>query len=240
VTADFLGNRSLEINKGVRGVPTILETTNKVAVGMLNRDYFEQQFNALLKETNDANYVLYSLNTAAKDRVNDFYAELTPRSVYWLYPSESPAINDRLERLANQVEGALPTILALTNKIADVLDDASHITTNVVALLTALNPVATNLAVITGNIRDPNGSLGEWLLTTNFNSVVEGMDRSIENLANVTSNLNVQVRANSNILSGISRTVADTDDFVQGLKRHWLLRSAFKSKKTNAPPSAIR
>jgi hypothetical protein len=27
----------------------------------------------------------------------------------------------------------------------------------------------------------------------------------------------------------------DTDDFIQGLKRHWLLRSAFKTKATNAP-----
>jgi len=28
----------------------------------------------------------------------------------------------------------------------------------------------------------------------------------------------------------------DSDDFVQGLKRHWLLRSAFKAEnKTNAP-----
>ena len=32
--------------------------------------------------------------------------------------------------------------------------------------------------------------------------------------------------------------VTDSDDFVQGLKRHWLLRSAFKVKATNAPPVA--
>ena len=29
--------------------------------------------------------------------------------------------------------------------------------------------------------------------------------------------------------------VGDTDDLIQGLKRHWLLRSAFKKKATNAP-----
>ena len=28
------------------------------------------------------------------------------------------------------------------------------------------------------------------------------------------------------------------DELVQGLKRHWLLRSAFKTKPTNAPPAA--
>jgi hypothetical protein len=43
------------------------------------------------------------------------------------------------------------------------------------------------------------------------------------------------------MLSGISKTVTDADDFVQGLKRHWLLRSAFKGEnaaaKTNTPPA---
>jgi hypothetical protein len=43
------------------------------------------------------------------------------------------------------------------------------------------------------------------------------------------------VQADTNLLGGISKTIADTDDFVQGLKRHWLLRSAFKTKATNAP-----
>jgi hypothetical protein len=59
-------------------------------------------------------------------------------------------------------------------------------------------------------------------------------------LADITSNLNVQVRADSNLLSGISRTVTDADEFVQGLKRHWFLRSAFKTKATNAPPEKAK
>jgi hypothetical protein len=40
------------------------------------------------------------------------------------------------------------------------------------------------------------------------------------------------------MLSAISQTVVHTDELVQGLKRHWLLRSAFKTKATNAPPPA--
>ena len=57
----------------------------------------------------------------------------------------------------------------------------------------------------------------------------------IPGLANLTSNLNVQVQANSNLLGTIGQTIADADDMVQGLNRHWLLRSAFKAKTTNAP-----
>jgi hypothetical protein len=75
-------------------------------------------------------------------------------------------------------------------------------------------------------------------VNTNLVSLLDHLDQSLENLAGITSNLHVQVEANTNILSGISKSVVDTDDLVQGLKRHWLLRSAFKQKpvKTNTPP----
>lgn len=38
--------------------------------------------------------------------------------------------------------------------------------------------------------------------------------------------------ADTNMLGGISKTVSDTDGLIRGLKRHWLLRSAFKNKKS--------
>jgi hypothetical protein len=102
-----------------------------------------------------------------------------------------------------------------------------------------------------------SGSFGDWLLgtnahhhlsatlenanttvthaDTNLNTLFENLARSLDNLAGITSNLNTQVQANTNILGSISQAVVDADDLVQGLKRHWLLRSAFRSK-TNAPP----
>jgi len=62
------------------------------------------------------------------------------------------------------------------------------------------------------------------------------LSSSLDHLADITSNLNVQVQANTNLLGSIGKTVADADDFVQGMKHHWLLRSAFKKEnKTNAP-----
>ena len=70
---------------------------------------------------------------------------------------------------------------------------------------------------------------------TNLDRLTAEISLTLENLAGITSNLNAQVQANSNILGSISKTVVDTDDFMQGLKRHWLLRSAFKTKATNAP-----
>ena len=72
---------------------------------------------------------------------------------------------------------------------------------------------------------------------TNLTVLAENLGRSLDNLANLTSNLNSQVQANTNILGEISRAIVDADSFVQGLKHHWLLRSAFRTKSTNAPPT---
>jgi hypothetical protein len=38
------------------------------------------------------------------------------------------------------------------------------------------------------------------------------------------------VQTNGHLISHIDTAIADTDDLVQGLKRHWFLRSAFKKK----------
>lgn len=213
---------------------------------------------------------------------------------YSLLAEESPALGDRLEKVANVVDKALPNILNLTNQVAAVLSNSTHATSNLNTLLARAQPIITNIADITGRLRDPRGSLGEWLIPTNLNTQLEhsllsagstftnanqtlgGLDRtlagvratltnadgaligvrntvantdtnvtlllsnlnlSLESLAGITSNLNSQVQANTNILSAISDAVIHADELMQGLKRHWLLRSAFKDK-TNKPPAA--
>ena len=157
----------------------------------------------------------------------------------WLRAVESPAVTERLEQVITQVQQALPNILALTNQIATVLDNAADATSNLNVTLVEARPVVTNFSIISAQLREPGG-LGVWALGTNGNEQVQSsltnVDALLAHLADVTSNLNAQVQANSNMLSGISKAVTDSDDFVQGLKRHWLLRSAFKTK-TNAPPA---
>ena len=89
-------------------------------------------------------------------------------------------------------------------------------------------------------MRAPSDSRRRAPLTsanTNLTALAENLGRSLDNLANLTSNLNSQVQVNTNILGEISRAIVNADSFVQGLKRHWLLRSAFRTKDTNAPPA---
>ncbi|HEX5222707.1 MAG TPA: MlaD family protein [Verrucomicrobiae bacterium] len=213
-----------------------LEQTNHTAFEGQVRDRLQQLANA-----NDSRY----------------YTNLEQE--YWITPIESKAVNERLEQLVDQVESALPNILNLTNKIGSVLDHSANLASNLNVVALNAQPASSNLAALAAQLRGP-GALGEWALgsnsqqhlesvLSNVNSVVASTDTnltvlveklalSLDNLAGITSNLNSQVQANTNILGSISKAVVDADDLVQGLKRHWLFRSAFKTKtpNTNEPP----
>jgi hypothetical protein len=63
------------------------------------------------------------------------------------------------------------------------------------------------------------------------------LNNALLSLAAITSNLNTQVATNNTVLSNANKLVVDTDNLVQGLKKHWLLRGVFqKMNKTNAVP----
>lgn len=183
---------------------------------------------------------------------------------YQLVVDESAAVTERLEKLVDEVEQALPNILRLTNQLAAVLSNSACLTSNLNVAALDARPAVSNITAITARLNEP-GALGEWLLPTNLHrqlestlgtansaltqadaalahadtnltALAENLGRSLDHLANLTSNLNGQVQANTNMLSEISRTIVEADTFIQGLKRHWLLRSAFRAKDTNAPP----
>jgi hypothetical protein len=261
VNADFLGNRFLEITKGVRGVPTILADTNGNPEAILQRKYLNTRMQELASQYKDETNLFKALNEEAREHPEDYYTNLTKQPVYWLKPDETPTISDRAQQLVSEVEAALPNILALTNQISAVLSNSAILTSNLSLVAESARPAVSNLAVISAQLRDPHGSLGEWLIPANLNqqlsatllnanvtltntdtnlaAVVENLSRSLDNLADITSNLNAQVQANSNMLGQISDIVVHTDQFVQGLKRHWLFRSAFKKPATTAPASAV-
>lgn len=190
------------------------------------------------------------------------YTNFAAGKKYFLEADEPPELTAQVDAMVTSAREALPNLLALTNQLRVVLDNLALTTGQLDEMLASTRPLVTNLDVITANLRDPRGSLGEWLLPTNLqqsltqtlasanltllsaNSVATNadtqlttlateLDRSLEHLSLITSNLNHQVQVNTNILSEISSLITDMDHFINGLKRHWLLRSAFKEKKTN-------
>jgi ABC-type transporter Mla subunit MlaD len=184
---------------------------------------------------------------------------------YWLLSDESPAVTERLERLVAQVEKALPGVLALTNQLGAVLSNTASLTAHLDEIAQSARPAVSNLAVLTAELDRP-GALGEWLLPTHLNRqlgftldqasntlgqagttlasantnlsvLAANLNRSLDNLAEITRSLNQQVQGSTNMLPAISEAVTHADELIQGLKRHWLLRSAFRTPATNAPPA---
>ena len=243
-------------------------------------DHLEQVFietnAALLATANLESNSIYIFNNKVNrkrivaswdGRVNRYKIFKPANDFAYMRAVESPPIGDQLQAMVSQVQGALPGILALTNKVSMVLDNANLTlgnaalaTSNLNTTIVAARPLLTNFTAISAQLREPGGpmlwALGtngsdqlQGVLTnvnallvntdTNLNALTAGVALTLENLAGITSNLNAQVQANSNLLGGISKTITDSDDFVQGLKRHWLLRSAFKVKDTNAPATKV-
>jgi ABC-type transporter Mla subunit MlaD len=257
--ADFLGNRMLEVTKGRQGLPTVAENTNKVAVGVLKEKYLHQQLKGLQDQQTSLEAALAQLNRTAATNQADFYGGLAEAKPYWLEPAESPAVTERLEAVINQVETALPNVLRLTNQLAQVLENSAHATSNLNLVAVSARPAAENLASLSAQLRGP-GALGEWALPpggaaqlgaaltnanvllantdTNLAQLAAQLSQSLDSLANITSNLNAQVQGNSNLVQEVSDVIVHSDEFVQGLKHHWLLRSAFKTPKTNEPPAS--
>lgn len=228
---DFLGKRFLEVTKGSTGDVSVIEGKQ---IKILNN----------------------------KSKVNDWVSLQDQPKGWWIPCDEAPALSERLEQIANRVERALPDILGLTNRIAGILSNSASLLTQLNGTVDQTKPVLANLTVITTFLTNANGSLGNWLVPTNLNRELQGtlaaarstlttadtnisaissnLNLNLENLASITSNLNAQVQTNDQILSQISGAIVHADDLVQGLKRHWLLRSAFKEKVTNAPAARPR
>jgi ABC-type transporter Mla subunit MlaD len=266
ISSDLLGHRFLQITKGASGIPTIEESTNRVPEAMLRWKIARAaRKEALAKVTQEypamaqTNHIKFNwflrdeLLRMAQANSNEYYTNLS--DVYWIAPDESPALTERLQKVVDEVEAALPNILNLTNELAGTLSSATTLTSNLNTVAVNAQPTVSNLSVLTAQLNRP-GALGDWLLPTNVNqkldSVMSSADVAVGNLnanletlnlsllhlADLTSNLNQQVQVNTNMLSNLSKTVTDADDFVQGLKHHWLLRSAFKkeNQNTNAAP----
>jgi len=165
-----------------------------------------------------------------------------PKGVF-LEPLEEPTVTERAEKLLDGLEQQLPAILT---QVEQVLASADAMVKSADAVASDARLILSNVAEITANLRDPDGSLGEWLLPpelraemtttlTTLNGNLEQLNASLANVAEMTGSLRGQVEANDHILDEISSLVVETDDLVKGLKRTWLLRGAFDVPAPRVP-----
>lgn len=303
MSADLLGNRFLEVTKGVEGVPTITAAGKGKPLRMLNRDALKS-----VVATNQAPWAEEAAKRGLKKLpvIEGFKLLSAPAQAaayqpynkeskpYWLEPEESVALTARLDQMASTAEAALPVILSLTNQLYAALGNFMKLSSNLDQSIAGMQPIVSNITTISARLTGGPGSLGDMLLPTNLNAqlgqtfatarqtftnldqtlagakqtiagaentlatannmllsvhttvtntdvrlelLVSNLNLSLVQLADISSNLNTQVHANTNILSEVSAAVIHADQLLQGLKRHWLLRSAFKDK-TNKPSAA--
>jgi len=249
INSSLLGGRKIELLPGVDGKPTVAERDGRPHQ-VLDKD---------------------KMVPIAK----------MPKGLY-VPALEDAAISDRAQKLINQVEEALPGVFGMTNQVNATLANVVQITSNVNLLLVEAKPILLNAQVITANLTNQNGSLGQWLIPTNLsplldatldsvtntltsvnttigsvnttigsaNTVITNVNTQIPeitanlnkillNVSLITSNLNDQVQDNDSIIGNVNDLLIETEDLLRGLKRHWLLKSAFPTPKLELPPPIL-
>jgi methyl-accepting chemotaxis protein len=185
---------------------------------------------------------------------------------YWLVPEESPALTERLDGFINQVGQVITAQLpALLSNTVSLTSNANQVLARSQPLLSNLTLITANLTNADGSfgqwflptnlhaqllvtLTNADGTLtsaslaltnaSQMMLAANSNLavLVNQLQPSLGSMATMMSNANLQVQANTNFVTTLSSLLHDTDTLIEGLKRHWLFRSAFKEKPTNAPP----
>ena len=106
------------------------------------------------------------------ENMSDTYDPLTKKTTgVWLQQvEESPTATEKLDQIVKSIEAALPP---LTNQLAALLANGARAVSNMNTLTVTAQPVATNLAVITAQLREFDGSLGRWLFSAGLNQQLE-------------------------------------------------------------------
>ncbi len=252
---DFAGGSFLEVVRtSGKGFPT---TTN-LAQGQLALLWDKYSYNK--DKTNVADFLRYSAFTKKDNGYflttipsSDLIGELTTllpkiREVFshpgaignLLIPTNLAARIDRPGGLGDllipaQLNSSLTvTLTNLNRQLSGVGSLVAHLDQSVPPLVTHLDTTLPKL------ITQLNGTLPQLL--TNLNTQLNGVGPLVSNLNNTLPAALTEVHrtletVRSNTLPATEGVLNHTGDFMSGLKRHWLFRSAFK---TNAVKSKLK
>jgi ABC-type transporter Mla subunit MlaD len=111
-----------------------------------------------------------------------------------------------------------------------------------VVLGTTLGGVADKFAAVLDKIQNPEGSIGKLLDTsevhdqvvTLLDSMSDTLDASTSLISHLDRDLTGEQGPLKQTLQEISQSLKSAREFIEGLKTHWLFRSAFRKKDPNA------
>ena len=202
---DLLGNRSLEVLQGNwQGGWTNADGTTVQAIYKVADNHITEVI------TNNA-------------PTNWVYVPWTDQhQPYFMDILEDPALSERASSIVGMAESAMPDILALTNQIQKTLDTANlamlnldqrirefePILTNANAVVAAFKPASTNVSIITGNLTNANGGLGQWLFPTNL---TEETQLTLVSVRDTLGAAQTALTNATHALARIDQTVGNTD-----------------------------
>lgn len=217
VVADLLGNRYLEVTKGIAG-----SASYKEEKGQLIGVFDGEKYQPITPETPPF-WLLSDETSPINDR-----AEALLLQVEQALPG--------IFALTNQLSGVLSNVTQLTASLDAATQSAQPAIANLAVISSNLTVADGSLGewLIPTNInQEIESTLNQAGITMasadqNMTLAVSNINLTLVTVANLTSNLNSQVAVNTNILKEISSLVVTANDFMEKLTDHWLLRSAFK------------
>lgn len=215
-TADFLGNRVLEVTKGTAGWPTHLNWPVREyslkAAGALTGDFTKVLVDAV-RDPDDTNVPRASLTLRPIDaelldklaraghdrlRVADKSREGAVTTVWDLRQMDYVPYSadrkpywlepDEQPALTERLDSLVSSMSAsLTNQLPLILTNLTALTANANLALAESRPLLSNLVVITRNLSDPVGSLGRWAMPPElYAQVLTAMTNANDLLTNAT------------------------------------------------------
>jgi ABC-type transporter Mla subunit MlaD len=243
----LLGDRWLEVTKGGTRSRKDLHATYKEDKGRLVAVYSRDAQSFTNWQRGDKPFELYAdeppeLASQLDDTVAMLKESLT--NILQLTNALARTLNnaaDATENANQLLRDARPLVRNITTITENLKDPRGALgewllpiamNYQITALLTNANSTLSN---VNGTVLNANSAVTN--VNTNLVVMFTEITQMLENLAGLTGNLKAQVDRNQNIVSSVSKLIVDTDDMVQGLKKHWLLRSAFKEPEKSQLPA---
>lgn len=255
--SDLLGSRVLEVSKGVEGQPTYLFEDQKTTAIWRAGKYEPVTLNTRY-------WIIADEETSFADRlielVDDVRGSLP--GLFALTNQMSMVLANTADATSN-INVVLMDLQPVTKQLATQTAEgqaalaklllSSNVHANLEGLLLQSQVSAHNLGLITAQLTNANGSMGNWLMPSNLNlelaltlanvrGNLSGMTTNLVptliGLAQITSNLSHQVQASSNLMSEMSSAVINADKIFRGLQKHWFIKSAFKEPGKDTPEKA--
>jgi ABC-type transporter Mla subunit MlaD len=236
IKSNLLGGRKLEILPGFNGKPTVAEREGRP------HEVLDKGKMVPIAQLPKGIYIMAKEEVAISDQAQELIAK-----VHEALPG--------VFNMTNQVAAAVANVVQITSNVNLRLLEIRPIITNVHAITANLTNqngslgqwlFPTNLNVrleaamdrATNTIASLHTTIESTVsvATNKISELSVHLNKILFDVSQITTNVRKQLDSNDTLIGNANDTLIETKDLLRGLKRHWLLKSAFPIPKLEAPP----